>query len=55
MTQGAAEEDLEFEVTKTFMEYGSCWIKIRRDKRNMPYAFVQYMVSMKLKFGLLKL
>src|ERR1700712_1354283 len=39
------EEQLEFAVTKVFREYGVVFVKIRRDRQNMPFAFCQYMVS----------
>lgn len=28
-----------------FLQYGTCYVKIRRDARGMPFAFVQYEVS----------
>lgn len=36
---------LERELNDAFGEYGAVFIKIRRDKDNMPYAFCQYTVS----------
>ena len=31
-----------------FLQYGTCYVKIRRDARGMPFAFVQYEVSRRL-------
>jgi hypothetical protein len=35
---------LEVEVTKVFSQYGTVFIKIRRDHSRMPFAFCQYTV-----------
>jgi hypothetical protein len=32
-------------VTQIFREYGSVYVKIRRDGKQMPFAFCQYTVS----------
>lgn len=39
------EQELEAGVLEVFREYGIVFIKIRRDGKNMPYAFCQYAVS----------
>lgn len=36
---------LHDEIDKKFGNFGTCFVKIRRDKKNMPFAFVQYTVS----------
>ncbi|KAI1417154.1 hypothetical protein F5Y13DRAFT_202702 [Hypoxylon sp. FL1857] len=33
---------LEAELTRVFSQYGIVFVKIRRDQRNMPFAFCQY-------------
>ncbi|KAI1370722.1 hypothetical protein F4677DRAFT_457660 [Hypoxylon crocopeplum] len=33
---------LEIELTRAFSKYGIVFVKIRRDQRNMPFAFCQY-------------
>ncbi|KAI2463593.1 hypothetical protein F4781DRAFT_437283 [Annulohypoxylon bovei var. microspora] len=33
---------LEVELTRIFSQYGIVFVKIRRDSRNMPFAFCQY-------------
>ncbi|KAK8040443.1 hypothetical protein PG991_000231 [Apiospora marii] len=33
---------LQKEIDVKFSEFGTCFVKIRRDKKNMPFAFVQY-------------
>ncbi|KAI1445237.1 hypothetical protein F5Y02DRAFT_427182 [Annulohypoxylon stygium] len=33
---------LEAELTRVFSQYGIVFVKIRRDSRNMPFAFCQY-------------
>jgi hypothetical protein len=32
-------------VTQIFREYGPVYVKIRRDRQQMPFAFCQYTVS----------
>ena len=39
------DEELEEAVTVIFGQYGSCHVKIRRDKNKMPFAFVIYQVQ----------
>lgn len=36
---------LEASLTKVCSQYGMVFVKIRRDSRNMPYAFCQFTVS----------
>ena len=36
---------LEAELTRVFSQFGIVFVKIRRDSRNMPFAFCQYTVS----------
>lgn len=33
---------LEAAIYREFMQYGKCWVKIRRDSHHMPFAFVQF-------------
>ncbi|PSR77773.1 hypothetical protein BD289DRAFT_486340 [Coniella lustricola] len=33
---------LEAAIYREFLQYGKCWVKIRRDTTHMPFAFVQY-------------
>ncbi|KAH7308994.1 hypothetical protein B0I35DRAFT_490989 [Stachybotrys elegans] len=50
LEQNASDQQLEFELTKTLNQYGSVFVKIRRDKRRdkrMPYAFGQFTVCYK--------
>lgn len=46
---------LEAELTRVFSQYGIVFVKIRRDSRNMPFAFCQYTVSHKRAELVLKL
>lgn len=36
---------LESQLTQVFSKFGVVYVKIRRDTRNMPFAFCQYTVS----------
>lgn len=36
---------LEAEVTRAFSQFGTVFVKIRRDAKNMPFAFCQFTVS----------
>jgi hypothetical protein len=48
LEQNASDQQLEFELTKILNQYGSVFVKIRRDKRRdkrMPYAFGQFTVG----------
>ena len=35
-------------MTSVFREFGQVWVKIRRDHKNMPFAFCQYSVCLPL-------
>ncbi|KAK4693970.1 hypothetical protein P7C71_g3521, partial [Lecanoromycetidae sp. Uapishka_2] len=37
-----AEDQLEHHVQTVFMQFGDCFTKVKRDGKNMPFAFVQY-------------
>jgi hypothetical protein len=45
LLQSETEEALQAAVTKVFSEYGIVFVKIRRDPKQMPFAFCQYTVS----------
>ncbi|KAM3545485.1 hypothetical protein ARSEF1564_001647 [Beauveria bassiana] len=36
------DKTLEYEVTRAFSKYGPVFVKIRRDQRQMPFAFCQF-------------
>ncbi|KAJ3493409.1 hypothetical protein NLG97_g4750 [Lecanicillium saksenae] len=36
------DKTLEYEVTRAFSKFGSVFVKIRRDSRQMPFAFCQF-------------
>ncbi|OTA08397.1 hypothetical protein A9Z42_0000880 [Trichoderma parareesei] len=42
LTQAYDDRRLEIEVTKYFSQYGTVFVKIRRDSRQMPFAFCQF-------------
>ncbi|EHK96020.1 putative Meiotic activator RIM4 [Glarea lozoyensis 74030] len=42
LLQSESEESLQVAVTQIFREYGSVYVKIRRDGKQMPFAFCQY-------------
>ncbi|KAI1870840.1 uncharacterized protein JN550_004986 [Neoarthrinium moseri] len=42
LPEGVEDVRLEAEVTKHFSHFGTVFVKIRRDGRNMPFAFCQY-------------
>ncbi|KAL6880928.1 hypothetical protein J3F83DRAFT_765220 [Trichoderma novae-zelandiae] len=42
LTQAFDDRRLEIEVTKYFSQYGTVFVKIRRDSRQMPFAFCQF-------------
>uniref|UniRef100_A0A8H7K7D2 RRM domain-containing protein n=1 Tax=Bionectria ochroleuca TaxID=29856 RepID=A0A8H7K7D2_BIOOC len=42
LASNVADEELEEEVMAVFGKFGKAYVKLRRDTRNMPYAFVQY-------------
>lgn len=39
------DKDLVRDVQQTFSAFGPCHVKIKRDKRKIPTAFVQFEVS----------
>ncbi|KAK9777338.1 putative RRM domain-containing protein [Seiridium cardinale] len=43
---------LEAEVTRQFSDFGTVFVKIRRDARNMPFAFCQYTGAADAKIAL---
>lgn len=45
LPESVEDTHLEAEVTRAFSEYGTVFVKIRRDARNMPFAFCQFTVS----------
>ncbi|CAH0023389.1 unnamed protein product [Clonostachys rhizophaga] len=42
LASNVSDEELEEEVMAVFEKFGKAFVKLRRDTRNMPYAFVQY-------------
>ena len=36
---------LQKELDVKFTPFGTCFVKIRRDKKNMPFAFIQFTVG----------
>ncbi|KAH7386150.1 hypothetical protein BKA64DRAFT_725872 [Cadophora sp. MPI-SDFR-AT-0126] len=42
LLQSEGDEALEVAVTQIFREYGTVYVKIRRDAKHMPFAFCQY-------------
>ncbi|KAL9132292.1 MAG: hypothetical protein Q9175_006532 [Cornicularia normoerica] len=42
LVQTQSDDQLEHHVHVAFLQYGTCYVKIRRDARGMPFAFVQY-------------
>ena len=49
LVQTQSDDQLEHHVHVAFLQYGTCYVKIRRDARGMPFAFVQYEVSQDLQ------
>lgn len=45
LLQTEGEETLQMAVTQVFREFGPVFVKIRRDAKQMPFAFCQYTVS----------
>lgn len=43
-----SEKALEVAVTEIFRQWGTVFVKIRRDPQGMPYAFVQYTASSRI-------
>lgn len=52
LPEGVDDTRLEAEVTRHFSRFGTVFVKIRRDARNMPFAFCQYTVSIPEKFAI---
>ena len=48
LVQTQSDDQLEHHVHVAFLQYGTCYVKIRRDARGMPFAFVQYEVGRRL-------
>ena len=46
LSQSETDEQLEHSVTEAFQQFGNVYVKIRRDSRQMPFAFAQYTVSL---------
>ncbi|KAF5022308.1 hypothetical protein F66182_5637 [Fusarium sp. NRRL 66182] len=44
---------LQSAITKVFGKFGTVWVKLKRDKRHMPFAFVQYTESAHAETALL--
>lgn len=44
LASGSSDEELTDAVTEVFGQFGTVYVKIRRDSRGMPYAFCQYTV-----------
>ncbi|KAL6713555.1 hypothetical protein ACLMJK_009020 [Lecanora helva] len=42
LTQSQTDDQLEHHVQNAFSQFGTCYVKIRRDNNGMPFAFVQY-------------
>ncbi|KAH6714345.1 hypothetical protein BKA61DRAFT_673641 [Leptodontidium sp. MPI-SDFR-AT-0119] len=42
LLQSEGDEALEVAVTQIFREFGTVYVKIRRDAKHMPFAFCQY-------------
>ncbi len=49
LTQTQTDDQLEHHVQNAFSQFGTCYVKIRRDTNGMPFAFVQYEVSYNLE------
>lgn len=45
LSQNFDDGRLEVEVTKYFSQFGTVFVKIRRDGRQMPFAFCQFTVG----------
>ena len=39
------DDQLEVSVQQVFSTFGTCYVKIRRDRNRMPFAFVQFEVG----------
>lgn len=45
LPEAVDDQALEAEVTRHFSKFGVVFVKIRRDPRNMPFAFCQFTVG----------
>ena len=41
-----SDHQLQSEIQRIYGIFGECYVKVRRDSQGMPYAFVQYTVSL---------
>jgi len=48
LLQSESEDTLQMAVTQVFREFGPVFVKIRRDNKQMPFAFCQYTVSVRI-------
>ncbi|RYP33385.1 hypothetical protein DL767_004790 [Monosporascus sp. MG133] len=51
LPEGVKDARLEVEVTRAFSEFGTVFVKIRRDQKNMPFAFCQFTVGFAIGLG----
>ncbi|KAB5559970.1 hypothetical protein GE09DRAFT_1057638 [Coniochaeta sp. 2T2.1] len=42
LPQQMSDQALEAEITERFNEYGTIFVKIKRDRNDMPFGFIQY-------------
>lgn len=45
--------ELQGAIEQAFHRYGDCWVKVRRDGRGMPFAFVQYRLKTEAEVALI--
>lgn len=45
LLQSKSDDQLEHSVLEAFQGFGNVYVKIRRDNKEMPFAFCQYEVS----------
>ena len=45
LPQSRSDEAIEAEVTRKFAGFGTVYVKIKRDHKDMPFGFLQYTVS----------
>lgn len=50
LSNARSADQLEFSVEQALSSYGKCYVKINLDKNKMPYAFVQFEVSIPRRF-----
>lgn len=46
LLQSESDESLEIAVLEVFREFGTVFVKIRRDVKHMPFAFCQFTVCL---------